>query len=56
MLIFSVKIGEKVIIDSGNIEVTVNDVYKDRVKLGFTAPKNISIDREEIYRKKQLNK
>ena len=56
MLIFSVKVGEKVIIDKGNIEVTLTDMGKNQVKLGFTAPKNISIDREEIYKRKQLNK
>jgi carbon storage regulator len=50
MLVLTRKVGEKIII-SDNIVVTVLDVRDGVIKLGFTAPKNIVINREEIHRK-----
>ncbi len=42
------KIGE-------NIEITVIEVSKDRVKLGISAPKDISVVRNELIETQQLN-
>ena len=47
MLVLSRKLGERIVIGH-NIVVTVVDVQGDRVKLGFTAPHDIPIFREEI--------
>jgi carbon storage regulator len=48
MLILSRKSGQKLII-ANNIEVTVLETRGDSVKLGISAPKDISVYREEVY-------
>jgi len=47
MLVLSRKPGESVFIGN-NIEVKVVSISKDRVKLGFEAPKDISLIRGEL--------
>ena len=47
MLVLSRKKRERIVIGK-NIEVTVLEVYQNRVKLGIRAPRNVSIDREQI--------
>lgn len=47
MLVLSRKKHEVVVIDGG-IEVSVVDIGGDKVRLGFTAPKNVRILRQEI--------
>lgn len=47
MLILSRKPGEKICIGN-NITVTVLEVDGGRVRLGFDAPKNVSIKRGEL--------
>ena len=51
MLVLGRRTNESIIID-GNIEVRVLDVGSDRVRLGITAPSDVSVDREEIHHKK----
>lgn len=48
MLVFTRKKGEAVIIGDG-IEVRVLRVGKDGVRLGVTAPAEITVHRQEIY-------
>ena len=52
MLILSRYKGQKIIINNGEIIVTV---IQDgaQVKLGFEAPDDVTIDREEIFNRKQ---
>lgn len=50
MLVLTRKMGEKVIIGT-DIEVIVLDVRGDKVKLGFVAPRQVPIQREEILGK-----
>ncbi len=52
MLVLSRKVGEQIIIDD-HIRVTVVAINGSNVRLGFTAPDDVAIHREEIYR--QLN-
>ena len=40
---------EQSIIISDDIEITVVDVQGEQVRLGISAPKNVSIYRKEIY-------
>jgi len=47
MLVLSRRIGEQIIIDD-NIVVTVISVRGNQVRLGFTAPPEVSICREEL--------
>ena len=48
MLVLSRQRDESIIIGD-NIEVTVVDIRGDKVRLGITAPKDISVHRKEVY-------
>ena len=50
MLVLSRKRGESVVIGDG-VTVTVLSVEGDRVRLGFVAPAEVPIHREEVYRR-----
>lgn len=52
MLVLSRQRDEQIIIND-NITVTIIDIRGDKVRLGITAPKNVSIDRKEIWEAKQ---
>jgi carbon storage regulator len=53
MLVLSRKTSENVIIGAaGGITVKILSVKGNNVKLGFEAPENIAIDREEIFVRK----
>ena len=48
MLALSRKKGEGIIIGD-DIELVVLDVFKDGVRIGIKAPKNVSVHRKESY-------
>ena len=48
MLVLGRKKGESIVIDD-NIEITVTAIEGDLVRLGISAPKNITIHRKEVY-------
>ncbi len=50
MLVLSRQTGETLMI-ADEIEVTVIEIRPDRVKLGITAPPNVPVHREEVYRR-----
>ncbi|MBN2294272.1 MAG: carbon storage regulator CsrA [Pirellulales bacterium] len=50
MLVLSRKLGEGIVIGNG-VELTVLNVQGDRVKLGFKAPEEVSIHREEVHQR-----
>lgn len=50
MLVLSRKLGESIVIGNG-ITVTIIEVKGERVRLGFTAPAEVPIHREELQRK-----
>jgi carbon storage regulator len=50
MLVLSRKNGQRVRIGD-DIEVTVLEVQNGRVKLGFSGPPEITIHREEVFRR-----
>lgn len=57
MLVLTRSIGETITIgDTANITFTVLQVRGQQVRLGINAPKNISVHREEIYRRIQNEK
>ena len=49
MLILRRRIGERILID-GRIEVTVLQVRGGKVRLGFSAPRDVRVLREEVLR------
>ena len=52
MLVLSRKRGERIVIGP-NIELTVVDIRGKRVRLAVDAPRDVSIHRQEIYRRIQ---
>ena len=55
MLVLSRSKDESIIIGD-NIEITIVDVRGDKVRLGITAPKEISVHRREVYEAIQREK
>lgn len=51
MLVFSRMVGERVVIKCGDIEVylTVVEVSGHKVRLGFEAPSEVLIHRQEVF-------
>ena len=50
MLVLSRKLGEAIVIGNG-ITVTIVEVKGERVRLGVSAPPEVTIHREEVERK-----
>ena len=48
MLALTRKKGEAIMINN-NVEITVLEVRGDQVKIGISAPKDVSIYRKEVY-------
>lgn len=48
MLVLTRKKNESIIINN-EIEITVVDVQNDQIRIGISAPKNVSIYRKEIF-------
>jgi len=55
MLILTRRIGERVMIGD-EIEVVVLGVKGNQVRLGFKAPKDLAVHRQEIYERVQREK
>jgi carbon storage regulator len=49
MLVLSRKLGEEIIIDD-HIRVTVVAIHGNQVRLGISAPPDVAVHREEVYR------
>ncbi len=54
MLVVTRKTDESIII-ADNIEVTVLEISKDKVKIGINAPREVKIFRSELKTAKQTN-
>jgi carbon storage regulator len=52
MLVLSRKPAESIIIN-GNIKVTVTAVLGGQVRIGIEAPPDVTVDREEVHRRRQ---
>lgn len=50
MLILTRKLNEEIVIN-GEIIVKIVSISENQVKLGFDAPKNIEINRKEVFEK-----
>jgi carbon storage regulator len=49
MLVLTRKIGERVLVPESDLEVTVVAIEGNAVRLGFTAPAEVGVYREEIW-------
>ncbi len=50
MLVLSRKIGEKILVPDCDVEITVVAVVGNRVRIGVSAPDDVEVHREEIWR------
>jgi carbon storage regulator len=50
MLVLTRKAGEEIVID-GNIRITIVLVKGERVRVGVTAPPEVTVDRAEVHRR-----
>ena len=51
MLVLSRKLGERILVPHCDLTVTVVSVDGNTVKLGITAPTEVGVYREELWRK-----
>lgn len=49
MLVLTRSVGERLIINEGEIRLNVLEVKGNQVRIGIDAPKHITIHREEIF-------
>lgn len=54
MLVISRKVNESIVIDD-DIEITVIESSKDKIKIGINAPKSVKIKRKEVLITEQSN-
>ena len=51
MLILTRRIGEKILINEREITVVILGIRENQVRVGVTAPEDISVHREEIQKR-----
>ncbi|KTD63249.1 vir region protein [Legionella santicrucis] len=56
MLVLTRRIGERIFLDNGKIEIAFLYHRRGQVAFGIKAPPDIDIDRQEIFILKQQNK
>ncbi len=56
MLVLSRRMYEKIMIDDGRISIQIVGIDRNQIKLGITAPANISVDREELFLEKEASR
>ena len=55
MLVLSRRIGEEILIDKGQIKIKILNIRNGSVAVGIQAPKQVDVDRKEIFFRKQNN-
>ena len=49
MLVLTRSVGERLIINNGQIQLSVLEITGNQVRIGIKAPKHVSIHREEVF-------
>jgi len=49
MLVLTRSVGERLIINNGEIKLSILEVKGNQVRIGIDAPLNVSVHREEIF-------
>jgi len=49
MLVLTRSVGERLIINNGEIKLNVLEIKGNQVRIGIDAPKHVSVHREEIF-------
>ena len=52
MLVLSRKVGERIVVPESGIVLTVLGIHGGHIRLGISAPPDVSIYREELWRTK----
>jgi len=55
MLVLTRKIGELIVIGD-DIKIKIVEIKGKQVRIGIEAPRNVEVNREEIYRQKNADK
>jgi carbon storage regulator len=50
MLVLSRKVGERIVVPDCDLTITVVAVEGNKVRIGFSAPKEVAVFREEVWR------
>jgi carbon storage regulator len=51
MLVLSRKLGERVLVPQCSLSITVVAVERNVIRLGFTAPSEVGVYREEVWQR-----
>jgi len=54
MLVLTRSVGERLVINDGEIRVSVLEIRGNQVRLGIEAPRHVSVHREEVYARIQV--
>lgn len=54
MLILTRTVGQSIMIGD-DVTVTILGVKGNQVRIGFTAPRSVCVDREEVYERKKMD-
>jgi carbon storage regulator len=52
MLVLTRKVGEDIIIGD-NVRITIVSVHGDKVRVGIEAPRDVTVDRQEIHERRK---
>ena len=55
MLVLTRSVGERLIINNGEIKLNVLEIKGNQVRIGIEAPKHVAVHREEIFERIQAN-
>ncbi len=51
MLVLTRSVGERLVINDGEIKISVLEVKGNQVRIGIDAPRSVSVHREEVFEK-----